>query len=419
MLTQSALSGKTDAAKLSLTSRGSCQSHRYSRFRINEPGGGVRHCVARAKPGNVLSSTVLKSPGANTEIRWGTFLSKRAQLDDAIDEAVKKIQASFGVGAAPDLAIVMVSSVHGPRFNSIVPLLRKKLPSLTHIFGCSGYGVVGSSSDGLEALEGEPAFNLTLGQLPGVDVRVLHTLRSSIPPADATPEEWAEFVGVPHDSLRPVSFLLFAEPRFAQIKDLVAGLDYAFPNAPKIGAVLSTGTRSKSRAMFAWSANAPAAAKRRGTSASSSAAARLRARLAQSEGSTALSLRRSGYGLAGEPLDLPYRGGSRRSARAYPPAALRELQLDMMDNMLQGTEEEEEEEAGAAEEGDAQAGADSGKAEGRAGADQVVGGDKVGDGDNSADGKGKRDLGTAVSEQRAGSRAAAAAALHRKQAAAK
>ncbi|GFH27967.1 uncharacterized protein HaLaN_26368, partial [Haematococcus lacustris] len=91
-----------------------------------------------------------------------------------------------------------------------------------------GYGVVGSSSDGLEALEGEPAFNLTLGQLPG-------------------------------------------------IKDLVAGLDYAFPNAPKIGAVLSTGTRSKSRAMFAWSANAPAAAKRRGTSASSSAAARLRA----------------------------------------------------------------------------------------------------------------------------------------------
>ena len=37
-------------------------------------------------------------------------------------------------------------------------------------------------------------------------------------PADATPEEWADFVGVPHDSQRPVSFLMFADPRFAQVR---------------------------------------------------------------------------------------------------------------------------------------------------------------------------------------------------------
>jgi len=107
------------------------------------------------------------------------------------------------------------------------------------------------------------------------------------------PEEWADFVGVPHDTKRPVSFLTFADPRFAQvsvagrvcvcvcvcvsiacvsqfcyrawntsadwrclrtvwvtahltrqsapssvplqIRDMVAGLDYAFPNSPKIG----------------------------------------------------------------------------------------------------------------------------------------------------------------------------------------
>lgn len=53
--------------------------------------------------------------------------------------------------------------------------------------------------------------------------------------AAATPEEWAEFVGVPHDTPRHTNFIIFADPRFAQISDIVEGLDYAFPNSPKIG----------------------------------------------------------------------------------------------------------------------------------------------------------------------------------------
>jgi hypothetical protein len=35
--------------------------------------------------------------------------------------------------------------------------------------------------------------------------------------ADASPEDWAKFVGVPHDTVKPVSFVLLADPRFNQV----------------------------------------------------------------------------------------------------------------------------------------------------------------------------------------------------------
>ncbi|KXZ49546.1 hypothetical protein GPECTOR_20g400 [Gonium pectorale] len=155
----------------------------------------------------------------------------------------------------PELAIVFVSAAFGPDFDRLVPLLRQRLPSLRHVFGCSAFGVIGGGRGGTVEADGEPALSVTLGTLPGVDIRVFHTLRSSVPEEDAALERWAEFAGVPADTDRHVSFLLFSDPRFTQLQRILEGLDYSFPRAAKLGGMLSVGIRSRHRAMFAWSAD--------------------------------------------------------------------------------------------------------------------------------------------------------------------
>lgn len=84
--------------------------------------------------------------------------------------------------------------------------------------GFQGYGVIGGGGDGPNEIEGEPGFSLTLGQLPGVDVHVLQTLRSSIPEPGSSMQDWSDFVGVPFDTPKEVSFMILADPRFTQVR---------------------------------------------------------------------------------------------------------------------------------------------------------------------------------------------------------
>jgi small ligand-binding sensory domain FIST len=53
--------------------------------------------------------------------------------------------------------------------------------------------------------------------------------------ADASPAAWSELLGVPPDCVDPVSFLVLSDPTFGRVEELMAGLDYAFPEANKIG----------------------------------------------------------------------------------------------------------------------------------------------------------------------------------------
>lgn len=43
--------------------------------------------------------------------------------------------------------------------------------------------MIGGGTAGPIEVEGSPGFSLTLGQLPGVELKVIHTLRSGIPEA--------------------------------------------------------------------------------------------------------------------------------------------------------------------------------------------------------------------------------------------
>lgn len=60
-------------------------------------------------------------------------------------------------------------------------------------------------------------------------------LRTIIYLADAPPSAWAQLAGVPHDTSAPVSFILLADPTYSSMEELMNGLDYAYPQANKIG----------------------------------------------------------------------------------------------------------------------------------------------------------------------------------------
>lgn len=92
------------------------------------------------------TGTVVKT--TTSEIRWGSCIVKQdtCNLPAAVNEAVKNILDSIGHDSEPELAMVFISSVYGQEFEDLVPLLREKIPSLKHIFGCSVRDLVVSSA---------------------------------------------------------------------------------------------------------------------------------------------------------------------------------------------------------------------------------------------------------------------------------
>ncbi|KAF8063849.1 hypothetical protein HT031_003706 [Scenedesmus sp. PABB004] len=165
-------------------------------------------------------------------IMWSSHVSRRINADLAIEEAVAGALAAAPPGCAPELAIVFVSSAYVAEYGDIVALLRKRLPSLRHVFGSSvsargaagrpaacgaaarrargarrsaapppppapqGYGVIGTTAEGPEEIEHAPALSVTLARLPGVRVRVRHVDAQQLPDGDAPPQRWADLVGV-------------------------------------------------------------------------------------------------------------------------------------------------------------------------------------------------------------------------------
>lgn len=88
--------------------------------------------------------------------------------------------------------------------------------------------------------------------------RMLNTSHAKPPPlhADAPPDEWARLAGLPLEGVGSSSssagqgaggsggsstnFIIISDPNFSRIEELLAGLDFAFPAAKKIGEGMAT-----------------------------------------------------------------------------------------------------------------------------------------------------------------------------------
>lgn len=61
-------------------------------------------------------------------------------------------------------------------------------------------------------------------------------------------------VGVPIDTPRDVSFVLMSEVTYGEIAEVLAGLDYAYPEAAKLGGLCSAASGGAKRTLIWWSA---------------------------------------------------------------------------------------------------------------------------------------------------------------------
>lgn len=86
-----------------------------------------------------------------------------------------------------------------------------------------------------------------------------HISNSEVPDADARQELWQEMMQTPIDIApgHDTSFIIISDPSFWRIQDLLSGLDYAYPDASKIGGFVSAATQTAKRGLFCWSADSP------------------------------------------------------------------------------------------------------------------------------------------------------------------
>ena len=174
-------------------------------------------------------------------MKWASAISENSDLSAALAECAGSIRAQLG--EAPQLAVAFVSPHYQPDYGRVGPSLSELLGA-EHTFGCSGGGIIGA---GLE-VEQRPALSITAATLPGVDVEAFHLEGDSLPDLDAGPDKWQELVRV-NESQQP-QFVLLADPFSFPVQNLIMGLDFAFPQAAKIGGLASGAQRPGDNALF-------------------------------------------------------------------------------------------------------------------------------------------------------------------------
>lgn len=211
-----------------------------------------------ANPWIPLMVAMNPTPTNPSPMKWASALSTRPSLEAALSEVIEQAQAKLGVGA--DLGLVFVSSAFASEYSRVLPLLREQLPTVP-IVGCNGGGIIGINlRDTAREVEDEPALTLVLASLPGVTVHPFHIDTEALPDLDGAPSAWADLVGLPLGAENPSDdpspgaeipqFVLFADPFSGGMNDLLAGLDYAFPQSPKIGGVASSGVPNGTSGLF-------------------------------------------------------------------------------------------------------------------------------------------------------------------------
>ena len=167
-------------------------------------------------------------------MRWASHVSERPSWEEALSECADRVAAGLGEGIGPDLIAVFASPHHSGADQPLLDATRARFPGAS-VIGCSGAGVIGGGHE----VEDAPGLSLTAGSLPDVTIRGFHLRGGDLPSADAPPEAWAERTGVPLDA--DPSFLLLTDPLTFDADALLSGMDYAFPDAVKIGGLASGG----------------------------------------------------------------------------------------------------------------------------------------------------------------------------------
>src|SRR5918997_2889931 len=164
-------------------------------------------------------------------MKWATAISRKTVFEDALLECATNVREALGPGPVT-LALAFVTPHFAEFHDRLHEILARSLGPET-LLGCSAGGVIGGGQE----VERLPAVTLTAARLPDVAVRPFHVVGDALPDPDGPPDSWERLVGVKRAEEPP--FVLLADPFTAPPEELLAGLDYAFPDSIKIGGLAS------------------------------------------------------------------------------------------------------------------------------------------------------------------------------------
>lgn len=164
-------------------------------------------------------------------MKWVSALSKQTDIDAAVQEASEQITQQLGSDHA-DLTVIFVAPQYREFYDKVPDLLNRYLkPGM--LFGCSGGGIIGNA----EEVEQQAAFSITCAKMPGVKIQPIYSETKELPNQDTSPSVWREWLNVniedqPH-------FVFLADPFSFRGEEFLAGIDFAYPNAKKVGGLAS------------------------------------------------------------------------------------------------------------------------------------------------------------------------------------
>ncbi|MBD2446314.1 FIST C-terminal domain-containing protein [Nostoc sp. FACHB-152] len=180
------------------------------------------------------------------QMQWANALSTRPSLEAAVTDVVQRAVSSLTAPA--HLGLVFISSAFASEYSRLLPLLAEKL-SVPVMIGCSGGGVIGTTTEGqTQEIESDAALSLTLAHLPGVNLQVFHVLSEELPDLDSSPDAWINLIGV-QPSENP-QFILLSSSFSSGINELLQGLDFAYPGSVILGGQASAGGMGGRIALF-------------------------------------------------------------------------------------------------------------------------------------------------------------------------
>lgn len=175
-------------------------------------------------------------------MQWASHAVRGTAIDEILDAALDVVGRGLPDGRA-DVAYLFLSAEHVSHAEEALARIRMALGS-PWVSGCGAGGVIG----GRREYEQAPAAALLAGVLPGAAVHGFHLTDADLPDADAPPKAWHEAVGV--SSVDEPSFVIIADPFSTPTEKLLAGLDFAYPNAVKVGGLASAARRPGEQILF-------------------------------------------------------------------------------------------------------------------------------------------------------------------------
>ncbi len=175
-------------------------------------------------------------------MQWSSAVSDSPSFTEAVNQVSEQILANLD-GQNPDLAVVFISSHHTPSYFTAPEVFAEALGARV-LIGCSAAGVIGGGQE----VERRPGIAVSAAILPGVELSPFHLNQDELPSPDAGPEAWQELLGIRPDDCPAI--MLLPDPFTLRSDHLLAGLDFAYPAAVKIGGLASGGGQPGTNALF-------------------------------------------------------------------------------------------------------------------------------------------------------------------------